>query len=126
MGGYIHKKEMEIINRVNMYKGEQLIPKAEDRLFCVKVGKVQRENLYEMSRKYWKAKLENASKATHVLAIEKGIVIAVYIPQEWMLSKECDGRIEFVGKEEPYSDYLGKCVDSYYGRSANPVKYINF
>lgn len=109
-----------------MYKGEELIPKPEDRLFCVKVGKVQRENLYEMTRKYWKAKIEKASLATHVLAIEKGVVIAVYIPQEWMHSKEREGRIEFVGKEQPQSDYIGKCVDTYYGYSANPVKYINF
>ena len=109
-----------------MNKVEELIPKSEDRLFCVKVGKVQRENLYEMSRKYWKAKLEKASLATRVLAIEKGVVVAVYIPQEWMHSEERDGRIMFVGKEEPNSVYLGKCVDSYYGHSANPVKYINF
>lgn len=109
-----------------MNKVEELIPKAEDRLFCVKIGKVQRENLYEMSRKYWKAKLDKASLATHVLAIERGVVVAVYIPQEWMHSKEREGRIEFVGKEVPNSEYIGKCVDSYYGRSANPVKYINF
>ena len=30
-----------------------LLPKENDRLLCVKVGKVKRENLYEMARKYW-------------------------------------------------------------------------
>lgn len=109
-----------------MCKGENLIPKPEDRLFCVKVGKVQRENLYEMTRKYWKARIEKASKATHVLAIEKGLVIAVYIPMEWMKSEEREGRIMFVGKEDLNSEYIGKCVDSFYGFSANPIKYINF
>ena len=109
-----------------MIEHEELNPKPEDRLFCVKVGKVHRENLYEMTRKYWKARKEKASLATHVLAIEKGLVIAVYIPIEWIYSTERVGRIEFVGKEDPQSDYIGKCVDSYYGRSANPVKYINF
>ena len=104
----------------------ELIPKPEDRLFCVKVGKVKRENLYEMTRKYWKARIEKASLATHVLAIEEGLVVAVFIPQEWMHSKEREGRIEFVGKEDPQSDYIGKCVVTYYGYSANPVKYINF
>lgn len=29
-----------------------LLPKENDRLLCVKVGKVKRENLYEMARKY--------------------------------------------------------------------------
>ena len=104
----------------------ELNPKPEDRLFCVKVGKVQRENLYEMTRKYWKARLEKASLATHVLAIENGVVAAVFIPQEWMQSKEREGRIEFIGKEDPHSEYIGQHVEAYYGWSSNPVKYINF
>ena len=29
----------------------ELIPKETDRILCVKVGKVKRENLYEMTRK---------------------------------------------------------------------------
>jgi hypothetical protein len=108
-----------------MCKEETLIPKDGDRLFCVKVGKVQRENLYEMSRKYWKAKLERAEKATHLLAISEGIVIAVYIPTAWRVVKERDNRIECDAVEDLHSEYIGKCVDSYYGFSANPVKYIN-
>lgn len=52
--------------------------KMEDRLFWVKVGKVLRDNLYEMTRKYWKARLEKASKATHVLAINEGKVIVFF------------------------------------------------
>ena len=52
----------------------ELIPKEGDRIICVKIGKVMRENLYEMTRKYWVMKLERASKATHVLAIIDGIV----------------------------------------------------
>lgn len=38
----------------------ELIPKGNDRIVCVKVGKVVRENLYEMVRKYWVMKLERA------------------------------------------------------------------
>ena len=30
----------------------ELFPKNNDRIVCVKVGKVIRENLYEMARKY--------------------------------------------------------------------------
>ena len=67
---------------------QELQPNALDGILCVKVGKVIRENLYEMARKYWKVKLEKASKATHVLAIINGIVEAVYIPQEWKYSEE--------------------------------------
>ena len=58
-----------------------LVPLATDRILCVKVGKIKRENLYEMTRKYWKIRLERASKATHVLAIVNSDVVAVYIPE---------------------------------------------
>lgn len=106
---------------------EELIPLLNDRIVCVKVGKVERESLYEMTRKYWVMKLERASKATHVLAIVDGYVKAVYIPERWFLSRDYgkEHRIEFIGKEDPTSEYLGKSVQSYYGHSANPVKYIN-
>ena len=102
-----------------------LLPKETDRILCVKVGKVKRENLYEMTRKYWKVNLQRASLATHVLAVIDGIVEAVYIPLEWKLSEERDGRCEFVGKEDIQSEYTGKSVVDFYGKSQNPVKYIN-
>lgn len=104
---------------------ENLNPKDTDRILCVKVGKVKRENLYEMTRKYWKVSLQRASLATHVLAIIDGIVEAVYLPLEWKLSEERDGRCEFVGKEDVQSEYIGKSVVDFYGKSQNPVKYIN-
>ena len=104
---------------------EELIPHKSDCLLCVKVGKVKRENLYEMSRKYWVVNLERASKATHVLGIVDGIVEAVYIPKEWKYSEEHPGRCEFVGNEDLHSDYIGKSVVEFYGKSQNPVKYIN-
>lgn len=103
------------------------MPHGSDRIVCVKVGKIVRENFYEMTRKYWKVKLEKASQSTHVLAVVDGIVEAVYIPQEWKYTNDSqhEGRCEFVGKECPNSKYIGKSVKTYYGRSANPVKYIN-
>lgn len=103
-----------------------LIPKSTDRILCVKIGKVKRENLYEMTRKYWKVRLEKASLATHVLAVVDGVVEAAYIPHEWELSEEHIGRCEFVGTEDVCSEYIGKDVKGFYGHSANPVKYINF
>lgn len=106
----------------------ELMPLDNDRIVCVKVGKIRRENLYEMTRKYWKVRLEKASQATHVLAIIDGIVEAVYIPQKWFHSKDFgkEHRLEFVGKEDIYSNYIGKSVKNYYGQSKNPIKYINF
>jgi hypothetical protein len=107
--------------------GNELIPSPQDRIVCVKVGKVRRENIYEMARKYWIVNLERASKATHVLAIVNGIVNTVYIPEKWMHSKDSgyEGRCEFIGSEDPTSEFIGKSVASFYGKSQNPVKYIN-
>lgn len=104
-----------------------LIPKSDDRIVCIKVGKVKRENFYEMARKYWVVKLERVSKSTHVLAVIDGIVKAVYIPKEWFYSKDKgnEHRCEFVGEEDLFSDYIGKSVKEFYGHSSNPVKYIN-
>ena len=105
----------------------ELIPKENDRIVCVKVGKVLRENFYEMARRYWVVKLDRASKATRVLAIVNGIVETVYIPEKWYHSKDKgkEHRLEFEGKEDPTSEYIGKSVLGYYGHSANPVLYIN-
>ena len=79
----------------------ELIPKEDDRIVCVKVGKVVRENLYEMTRKYWVMKLERASRATHVLAVVNGLVEAVYIPSEWKYTDDVhhEGRCEFLCKD---------------------------
>lgn len=111
-----------------MINNEELIPRQGDKIVCVKVGKVRRENLYEMTRKYWVIKLEKASLATHVLAVESNRVIAVYIPLRWYPSRVPgkERRLEFDGVEEPDSEYIGKSVKSFYGKSQNPVKYINY
>ncbi|MCG2646981.1 hypothetical protein JJE62_05860 [Alloprevotella tannerae] len=110
-----------------MNNTEELNPNGIDKILCVKVGKYQRENFYEMARKYWKVSLSRVSKATHVLAVTDGIVKAVYIPHEWKFTEDSKhlGRCEFTGTVDLESDYLGKSVKHLYGKSQNPVKYIN-
>jgi hypothetical protein len=56
-----------------------------------------------------------------------GVVKAVFLPEKWKLTDDIkhEGRYEFVGEEDPQSEYIGKSVKEYYGRSANPVLYIN-
>ena len=105
----------------------ELIPHPEDLIMCVKVGKVKRENLYEMTRKYWKVDITRARRATHVLAIVNGIVEEVYIPVDWKYTEDPKyiGRCEFLGIKDEQTNYIGKSVDSFYGKSQNPVKYIN-
>lgn len=103
-----------------------LVPKEGDKIFCVKVGKVARQNLYEMARKHWRVRYERACQATHVFAVIGGIVEAVYIPQVWKRSTGSRvGRCEFEGVEDLNSEYIGKSVAEFYGKSQNPVAYIN-
>ena len=107
--------------------GTELIPQDGDTIICLKVGKIDREDLYEMTRKYWKMSLQRASKANHVLAVVDGIVKEDYIPHAWKYTDnpKYEGRIEFVGNKCLNSPYVGKNVVSFYGKSQNPVKYIN-
>lgn len=104
-----------------------LIPQANDRLICFKVGKVMRESLYEMTRKYWSVSYEKAKTMTHALAVVDGIVKSVFVPQKWFLSKDPgkEKKYEFIGYEVSNSPYIGKNVAPYYGKSQNPITYIN-
>jgi hypothetical protein len=106
---------------------QTLVPSPSDRIICFKVGKVKRENLYEMTRKYWKVNILRARNATHALAIVDGVVQAVYLPYRWYLTEDpmSLGRYEFDGEEDPDSDYIGQSVREFYGKSQNPIKYIN-
>lgn len=106
---------------------KELVPNLKDRIMCVKVGKVKRENLYEMTRKYWKVDITRARRATHVLAIINGIVEEVYNPVDWKCTEDPKhiGRCEFLGVEDAHTTYIGKDVTALYGKSQNPVKYIN-
>lgn len=106
---------------------DELIPQEGDCLLCVKVGKIARENIYEMVRKYWVLDGKRASRAIHILAIIDGIVDSVIIPSVCKLTENptYEGRWEFEGTLDNNSFYIGKSVKSFYGRSSNPVKYIN-
>ena len=106
---------------------EDLHPCYSDRIICVKIGKIQRGNLYEMARKYWKIDIRRAREATHVLAIVDGCVKAVYVPYKWYPTQDAQyiGRYEFDGIEDTGSEYIGKSVKALYGNSQNPIKYVN-
>lgn len=106
---------------------ENLQPSPSDRIICVKVGKIQRENFYEMARKYWKVNVKRATLATHVLAVVDNCVKAVYHPTRWYLTQNLEyrGRYEFDGEEDPRSEYIGKSTKALYNDSQAPIRYIN-
>ena len=102
-----------------LFVAQELINKVKSKCCGIKV--------YEMTRKYWKVDITRARKATHVLAIVNGIVQEVYIPVDWKYTDDPKhiGRCEFLGTEDEHTTYIGKDVSDFYGKSQNPVKYIN-
>ena len=70
---------------------------------------------------------KRAKKATHVLAIVNDIVEEVYNPVDRKHTEDPKhiGRSEFLGVEDEHTTYIGKDVSAFYGKSQNPVKYIN-
>ena len=62
-----------------------------------------------------------------MLAIVNSIVEEVYNPVDRKHTEDPKhiGRSEFLGGEDEHTAYIGKDVSAFYGRSQNPVKYIN-
>lgn len=84
-------------------------------------------NLYETTRKAWRADLNNAKNYDYVLAAVDGVVRGVYANLTWYDSSE-QNRIEFTGKEcveEWVKDILGKRIPEQYRKkgAANPFMY---
>ena len=84
-------------------------------------------NLYETTRKAWRADLNNAKKYNYVFAAVDGIVKNVYAELTWCDSNEAN-RIEFTGKEcseDWVKDIIGKKIPEHYRKkgAANPFMY---
>lgn len=84
-------------------------------------------NLYETTRKAWRADLNNAKNYNYVLAAVDGVVRGVYTELTWYNSIE-QNRIEFTGKEceeDWVKDILGKRIPEQYRKkgAANPFMY---
>lgn len=85
-------------------------------------------NLYEATRRSWRAKLENAQKFKYVFSVIDGIVREVYKVQRWYQYDDTQ-RIAFDGspveKDDPMAQYKNKRIPEYYRTkgSANPFQY---
>ncbi len=88
----------------------------------------QRPNIYEATRKYWKLSPSRAKLVQYVLSEYRGVVRAIFVPQEWSKS---GSRWMFEGYEitaennpEIYNRYINKSVPKVKGM-ANPIRYFN-
>ena len=112
---------------------EFIEPNPDDRIIFINICRTyqsgERESLYEATRKYWRLNGKRAEKATLVLAVVKGIVLAVFKPKIWYKTKDTrykrTGRWEFEGDEVYDSPYIGKSMRNLLGPSQNPIQYFN-
>lgn len=86
-------------------------------------------DLYEATRKSWKAKIERAEKAEYALCHYHWIVREVYKINNWYESLDNPWRIEFnweIANEDIREKYLHKSIKKYFRKwNQNPIKYVN-
>ena len=112
-----------------LYDCKEIEPCPQDKIICVNLnksfGKNKNADIYEATRRSWVMNIKRAQRATHVLAIYKGIVRAVFRPMKWSRSEPNGNRIEFEGEQLTDSQYLNRSIKNTVKRGPNPINYIN-
>lgn len=115
-----------------------------ENVIAIKVNDSYRDNmtkdeLYDITRGYWKVSIKRAECAEYAFTIYKGIIREVYKIQEWLPAASIirvtlpdaevpEGRYGFIGEiaeKEIREKYIGKSVTNLYRKGeANPIKYF--
>jgi len=129
------------------YKCEKLYEDdINDNIMMIRINKLYRNDmsdheLYEATRGYWHASIDEASKVDYVLSVYDGMVLEAYEPIDWFYAGSTfmeredaatgminEDRIEFVGRvadEKTRRKYVGKSVNEFFKQGqANPIHYI--
>ena len=116
----------------------------EGPFMIIKINQLYREGmpaeeLYEITRGYWRLNVEHARKVPYVLAVTHGTVVEVYMPKEWYPAgttkmtfrdapRDPDHRYEFTGEIAPEkirNEFLGRSVKELFSKGcAAPVTYF--
>lgn len=111
----------------------------EHNVMIIKIDQLYRadmsqEEIYEVTRKYWKASKRTAEKAEYIFAVVNTVIRGVFEATKWYddvrqeTSHESPRRIAFEGhiaKEEIYKKYIYKTLSGYEKiKSQNPVTYL--
>jgi hypothetical protein len=85
-------------------------------------------DLYEATRKYWHVDLQRVSNIHLICAVYAGIIREVYVPTDWKLSAEFEGRSYFAGSiasNDIRDSYINRSVAKFWKQgSQNPIKYV--
>lgn len=86
-----------------------------------------REDVYEMTRKYWTVNLDIVRQAEYAIGVANGIVVSVFTNLKWDYI-ECpyisSMRKAFTGRPVEESAYLGMDLSKYMAMR-NPFRYVN-
>jgi hypothetical protein len=122
---------------IERYKAQEAVFKHKAILINVNRSAAEKDSVYDAVRYAWKLDPKKAAKAEIVLAVMQGLIIGVYVADQWLAATptnfphtpaERPGRWGFVGREAPEDIarlYLRRRLpDSMRKRgAANPVKY---
>lgn len=112
----------------------------DDPVMLIRINKLYRpgmspDELYEATRRAWRARGRRRDTARFACAVFEGVVREVFEIGQWRKASPREGeawkgdRWEFVGKiadESVRSKYLGCPAKSYFTRGArNPITYVN-
>lgn len=106
------------------YNAEPLAPQAGDNVLCLSISQSDPQlSVYERTRRAWVLSPKHADRASIVLAVDKGFVVAAFVPNgSWTPVPGMNGRYEFTAHPNGVnSAYIGKTVT--FG-SGNPVRYF--
>jgi len=105
-----------------------------DKVLLININKkyyfwISDKDLYEATRKSWKATIKRASKAKYAFCHYHWIIRWVYEIDNWYDSLDNPWRIEFNWKNASQNmrdKYLHKSIKKYFKQgSQNPIKYVN-
>jgi hypothetical protein len=130
--GSMHAEEI-----IRKYEAKEA--KISHNLISININRsIDEMNNYDATRIAWKVDPKRASKCDYVIAVEKGIIVDVFIAEKWLAATPQNFPIQitiekrwgFVGKEAPpkiRDQYIGKSIPAKYRKqgAANPIKYIN-
>lgn len=110
-----------------MIEAKKFTPLPTDSIICVRIGKIQRENIYEMTRKFWRVNLKRAKNAQYLIGVLDGHVeIVIEIDGCFRTENTLyEGRCEFTGRVVSDSQYLDTDASAVFAGMQTPVRYIN-
>jgi len=111
------------------YGAKELI--SNEPLLLIKINDTYRKGMslnevYEITRKFWKIKIQRAEKCSFILGVANGIVRGVFDPKTFGISPNDKNRKYFEGEIIENSPYMNTSIKAFGKKGQrNPLVYLN-